>query len=120
VLWGTQSAKCPKCREPQLRKQWGCDEAAAWPIYTQSCGSCCGAGCADCQNRGSVAVNRCPFSQTGSYALEIARLASAVEAGFLPTAGGYLDQPAAIMRLVELTLQEKARINGAEQANNKG
>ena len=75
-----------------------------------------GAGCADCANRGQVQNYRCPKSQTTEGALEVLRLAQAIEAGFLPTGGGYGDQPSRIMRLVEIALHERAEIERANAA----
>lgn len=114
--WGRQNAKCPRCREPKLREQWGCDAPAKWPIFSSTCPACLGAGCEECQQKGQVQHYRCPKSQSSGPAFEVIRLASAVEAGFLPTAGGYGDQPSAIMRLIEIALHERAEIERAQAA----
>ena len=117
--WGRQNAKCPRCREPKLREQWGCDAPAKWPIFSSTCPACLGAGCEECHNKGQVQHNRCPKSQSSDAASEIIRLASAVEAGFLPTAGGYGDQPGRIMRLIEIALHERGEIERAQAQTEK-
>jgi hypothetical protein len=72
-----------------------------------------GSGCEECKNRGQVQHYRCPKSQSSTAASEILRLAYAVDAGFLPTGGGYGDQPSRIMRLIEIALHERAEIERA-------
>lgn len=43
-------------------------------------------------------------------------MATAVQAGFLPSSGGYGEQPARIMSLIEIALNERAEIDRANAA----
>jgi hypothetical protein len=66
--------------------------------------------------RGSTLHYRCPKASTSAFGQEVVRIAAAVQAGFLPTTGGYGDQPSRLMRLVEIALHERAQIEGTAQA----
>lgn len=55
----------------------------------------------------------CPKPMADRQAIEIMRLASLYQQGIMPFAGGYYDQPVAVMRAIDLALnaRERARAN---------
>lgn len=112
---GTQSAKCPACREPALRVKFGCDEKARWPVWTSTCPSCLGTGCDVCEKAGELHYYRCPNSMTNDDGRRALEFAMAYENGFLPDEGPYGRQVNSGMTLINLVRMERAKIQRAAQ-----
>lgn len=110
---GTQAAKCPACREPQLRDRFGCDKAAKMPSWIGTCEFCIGRGCDQCANTGDRVHFRCPASMTSDDGRRALEFACAMELGFLPDEGPYGHQCHSGMNCINLVRMEKAKIERA-------
>lgn len=111
-----QPAKCPKCRTPELRERWGCDKAAAVSVYARTCESCFGldSKCEACGGRGELLRDRCPSSDAGDIGRIVLRALSQYQNGILPVDGGWADQSAKLMRLVDIAASERGKLQDAE------
>jgi hypothetical protein len=107
---GTQTAKCPACREPSLRARWGCDADAENPSWEGTCEFCIGSGCPECDGQGVRRRYRCPNSMSGPDGQVALQFATAYDAGFLPSAGSYGEQGHKAMSLIGLVRMERSRI----------
>lgn len=122
AAYGLQAARCPKCREPALRERWGCDKPAAAPVYQSSCHACFGTtlDCETCGGHGKLMFDRCPSARASRFAREVVSLLGMVkDKGVLPAAGGYGDQPARLMSLIEVAWMEANRLEEAQRENDK-
>lgn len=117
---GTQPAKCPACKEPQLRERFGCDKVARNPVWAGTCEFCIGSGfgargeaCKECEGTGERYRYRCPASMTSDDGRRALEFACAMELGFLPSEGPYGRQVHSGMNCVNLVRMEKAKIERA-------
>jgi hypothetical protein len=74
--------------------------AAGWSVGT----------CVECGGSGEIDWRRCPPSQAGSFGCSVLELVRTMEAGFLPSSGGWTDQTALAGKCVRLCEAEHARI----------
>ena len=90
------------CREPNTRKLWGCDRVANPPAYDIDCWTC-GArpgemgSCATCGGEGAILLDRCPSAildrtLDGQDAFHMVEAYVRYKDGYLPAAGGMMDQ----------------------------
>lgn len=107
---GTQTARCPACRRSAaLREEWGCDKPSGREVWSGTCTACLGAGCDACAMRGTAPRERCPSSMTDDEGRAVMRALSAYRNGVLPAEGGWGDQCARGMAMVDLAAMEAGR-----------
>ena len=101
-----------------MRKAWGCDAPSEAPVYTRTCMACQGASeaCGECGGRGQVTRYRCPASESDQMGAIVVRTLANTQNGILPAAGGWANQSAKLMRLVDLASGEKGRIEEAQRS----
>jgi hypothetical protein len=116
AAYGEQVAKCPKCRTPELRERWGCDKPAAVAVYARTCEACFGldSGCTTCDGRGEVRRDRCPSSDADDVGRVVIRALHQLQNGVLPIDGGWSEQSAKLMRLVDIAASERNKLQEAE------
>ena len=110
-------AKCPKCRTPELRERWGCDKPAERAVYARTCEACFGldSSCTACGGRGEVHRDRCPSSEAGDVGRVVIRAYNQLQNSLLPVDGGWCEQSAKLMHLVEIAASERNKLLEAEQ-----
>lgn len=59
--------------------------------------------------------DRCPSSDAGDLGRLVLRAWSNVQRGVMPVSGGYSEQPAKLMRLVDMAASERGKLMEAEQ-----
>jgi hypothetical protein len=100
---------CSQCHEPEIRKQWGCDEPTAEPLFwLEPCPFCAGKqqACAHCDGTNKVAMHRCPNALATQVERDMLTAAALVEHGVLPEEGGFQDQAATFCQAYPLAMQE--------------
>ncbi len=110
---GLQAARCPNCREPALRKKWGCDSDAQMPVWCGTCPACLGGGCEACGQSGQRYHMRCPSSMSGWEGRRVIERVVAFENGILPGPGSYGEQMHTGMIAISLARSEQGRIERA-------
>lgn len=90
-------------------------------MFESTCPACLGgaAKCERCRGRGKVRHVRCPSSTASSEGAHVVRLFGHYRSGFLPCAGSILEQPAKLMRMIDLAAGEVGRIEAAERERAK-
>jgi hypothetical protein len=100
---------CTRCHDPELRRQWGCDEPTAEPVvFLDPCPWCEAKrdDCEHCGGSGKAPVHRCPHALVTRDELELVQACALVEQGHLPERGGWQDQPAAFVQAYPLVMRE--------------
>lgn len=100
---------CARCHDPELRKEWGCDEesAEAWVTITP-CPFCHGDDerCAECDGSNAIPIRRCPNTLVEDVHGDILTAAALVEHGILPDPGAWQDQAATFCQVYGVALRE--------------
>jgi hypothetical protein len=103
---------CLQCHNPDLRRQWGCDEPTSEPLtFIAPCPFCSGENehCPECHgNQNGIPVHRCPNSQVTQREFDMINAAVLAERGTLPDPGGWQDQAATFVRAYPLAVREIA------------
>lgn len=105
---------CRECKQEgsdDKRKAWGCDAETEAPQFTLDPCPICRAeyeGCPDCGGAGALDVHRCPFAMIEPVHMEICQAVEFLEAGLLPSSGGWADQPATFIDALIICQHEKA------------
>lgn len=119
AVYGDVKAKCPACRrEPELRRQWGCDSPSESKVVEITCSACSGfdPACPICGGGGTEVLYRCPTSMCTSDLSEAFACYSAFDAhGVLPVEGGYLAQSREFLSFVGVVNAERAEIERARE-----
>lgn len=109
---GEVKRSCSTCKvNPEARKAWGCEQDTEFPQFELPfCLRCNGtnAECEMCHGSARVPIFRCPLALVGSEHYEMVSLFSHYQRGFLPDAGGILDQAPAFLDGVRLLLRCQA------------
>jgi hypothetical protein len=106
------------CSDLEFRVQSGCDEPSEFIIFEMTCPDCSGAdpGCERCEGSGNAAWRRCPRQSTSREALDLVQAYRAMDRGFLPAPGAWMDQAACFVRWVGVIDAER---NGIEEERAK-
>lgn len=99
VAFKHHPAKCPPCpTEPKLRRIYGCDGRSIRVVC--SCGGGHGRSCGVCED-GWLTVTRCPAS-VPEEVWAVHEAYAHYRSGFLPVAGGVMDQSMGFMAAVRM------------------
>lgn len=111
--------------QKDLRERWGCDCAAAEPLYTITCPRCDGSRitpdgelCDQCEThgrqRGQKEISRCPTSHITKDISDAVRSYPHAEAGGFPEDGGLMNQSPSYLNFVSTLSGESNRIRKEE------
>ena len=100
------------CREPQNRKDWGCDRDADSPVFETTCPRCSGSddACDRCGGGGDATYLRCPQSMIDAETRALMQSYKHFKEGHLPAPGGALDQSRSFLRCVQVIDSERGVI----------
>lgn len=114
--------RCPECRDAVTRREWGCDEEAAYGVFRTTCPVCSGSDpeCKRCEGSGTAEYKRCPQSMIDAETRAFMHTFAAYSRhGLLPAPGGVNDQAAGWWRAVRVAELEVGVIEAAREARRK-
>jgi hypothetical protein len=128
AIYGDVPTNCPLgCREPELRKRWGCDAPAGSPVVRITCTGCAGAGdrdgteCETCNGSGTEPIFRCPQSFSDRDLSEAFSAYNQFDArGILPAGDAWLGQSAQFCAFVAAVDSERGAIERAHETVSQG
>lgn len=117
-MFGEGLPRCPACRrDPELRREWGCDADAPRDLFSITCVECGGTDvdCEACGGRGQQPIRRCPASQTTRDIALAVDAYCRLDCGVLPAAGGWLAQTESFCTFVRVFGAERGAIEEAQR-----
>jgi hypothetical protein len=122
-VWGAPVARtakmnfpdCEKCRDPDLRVQWGCDSPSERCVFRTTCSVCNGGGCGGCEE-GYVEHHRCPTAILREAAADLPALRTALSAYSLFSEHGVLPRPDRGLHLQSAQFVQACDVFGGERA----
>jgi len=109
---GDDIPRCPECRDPAFRKEFGCDEPAERGAFSMTCSRRSGGDdeCKVCGGSGYEDSLRCPASMVNANIMALLDSYRAFRDGHLPAPGAWLDQSATWARWMRLIEAEVGQI----------